>query len=236
MDHVPPQPEHDADGRKPPLKRLLLIGLALVFAILFTGLGVWQLERRAWKLELIARVQSRVHVPAVPLAQAKPDEYRRVRVTGIFVRDRDTLTQALTERGAGYWVLTPLRTSQGVVLINRGFVPPEHRAPGLAHGLVTVTGLIRVSEPRGGFLRANQPGANRWYSRDVMAIARAKRLGPVASFFIDADATPNPGGYPIGGLTVVRFRNAHLVYALTWFVLAGLSLFAVMRLRTAEQR
>ena len=42
----------------------------------------------------------------------------------------------------------------------------------------------------------------------------------VAPFFIDADATPNDGGYPIGGLTVVRFPNNHLIYALTWFTMA----------------
>jgi surfeit locus 1 family protein len=82
---------------------------------------------------------------------------------------------------------------------------------------------MRASEPKGGFLRANDPAADRWHSRDVAAIARARNLGNVAPFFVDADASPNPGGYPIGGLTMVRFRNTHLVYALTWFALAALS-------------
>ena len=91
-----------------------------------------------------------------------------------------------------------------------------------------------MSEPGGTFLRRNDPAANRWYSRDVAAIARARGLGPVAPYFIDADATPDTGGYPVGGLTVVRFRNAHLSYALTWFTLAGLSawgLWFVLRRR-----
>ena len=44
----------------------------------------------------------------------------------------------------------------------------------------------------------------------------------MAPFFIDADATPSPGGLPVGGLTVVHFPNSHLTYALTWFALAGL--------------
>jgi surfeit locus 1 family protein len=82
---------------------------------------------------------------------------------------------------------------------------------------------MRVSEPHGGFLRTNEPAADRWFSRDVPAIARARGLGVVAPFFVDADATPNRGGYPIGGLTVVQFRNSHLIYALTWFALAALS-------------
>ena len=95
----------------------------------------------------------------------------------------------------------------------------------------------RATEPEGGFLRANDPAAGRWYSRDVAAIAKARRLGAVAPFFIDADAAPNPGGYPVGGLTVVAFRNNHLIYALTWFALAMLcAAAAVLVLRQPRRR
>lgn len=138
----------------------------------------------------------------------------------------------MTEAGPGWWIVTPLRTESGVVLVNRGFAPTERRDPasrpaGQTTGTVVVTGLLRASEPRGAFLRANAPAAGRWYSRDVPAIARARGLDrPVAPFLIDADATPNPGGYPVGGLTVVRFRDSHLAYALTWFGLCALALFA----------
>lgn len=159
------------------------------------------------------------------------DAYRHVRARGVFDHGAEALVQAVTERGAGFWVLTPLRTAQGIVLVNRGFVPenlrdPSRRAAGQVQGPVTVTGLLRMTEPRGAFLRSNDPAGNRWYSRDVAAIAGARHLGPVAPFFIDADAALNPGGYPVGGLTVVRFRNNHLVYALTWFALAGLCIAA----------
>jgi surfeit locus 1 family protein len=111
------------------------------------------------------------------------------------------------------------------MLLNRGFVPADRRdvAPRPPIGPAAVTGLLRLSEPGGGFLRANDPATGRWYSRDVAAIARARRIGPVAPYFIDADAAPGPARYPVGGLTVVRFPDNHLVYALTWFALAGLS-------------
>ncbi len=206
---------------------------------------MWQIERRAWKLDLIARVDARIHAPATPLparadwvrVNARDDAYRHVRATGSFLHDRETLVQAVTERGAGFWVLTPLRTAEGVVLVNRGFVPPESRdLTSRRAGPVTVTGLLRMSEPGGAFLRSNDPAAGRWYSRDVAAITRARRLGEVAPFFIDADATPNPGGYPVGGLTVVAFPNNHLVYALTWFGLAALSAWgAALILRKARR-
>lgn len=192
------------------------------------------MERLAWKRDLIATVEARLTAPPIappPPADWSPDwAYTKISVEGVFLHDRETPVQAVTDLGPGWWILTPLRTADGVILINRGFVPTERRAPstrpqGQVQGPVLITGLLRASEPNGGFLRANAPGAGRWYSRDVAAIARAIGLTqPVAPFFIDADPTPNPGGYPVGGLTVVQFRNSHLAYALTWFGLCALSL------------
>jgi surfeit locus 1 family protein len=219
---------------------LALSGIAGLIA-----LGVWQIERRAWKLALIDRVEQRIHAPpeampapaSWPTINAANDEYRRVTVTGRFLHDRETLVQAVTDEGAGFWVLTPLETAGGaIVLINRGFVPPDRRdqatrRDGNPAGPVSITGLLRLTEPKGGFLRNNDPAGNRWYSRDVEAIAAARGLPGPAPFFIDADATPNMSGFPQGGLTVVTFHNSHLIYALTWFglaiMLAGASLHAV---------
>ena len=131
--------------------------------------------------------------------------------------------------------MTPLETPGFTLLVNRGFVPRERRDPatraaGNTAGPTTVTGLLRMTEPGGGFLRANDPAANRWYSRDVAAIAAARGLGRTAPYFVDADAAPNPGGLPVGGLTVVKFPDNHLVYALTWFALMLLALFFAWRL------
>ncbi|WP_315796247.1 SURF1 family protein [Bradyrhizobium sp. SZCCHNRI3043] len=212
----------------------LAIGAAWVACVaMLLALGVWQIERRAWKLDLIDRVERRVHAAPVPAPSPadwpaidrSDDEYKLITLSGRFLNDRETLVQALTVEGSGYWVVTPLQTAGGAVLVNRGFVPADRRDPasrsaGNRNGAVNVTGLLRISEPGGGFLRHNDPAGNRWYSRDVAAIAAARGLSDVAPFFVDADATPNPGGLPIGGLTVISFPNNHLVYALTWFTLA----------------
>ena len=217
-------------------KRALLLAFALISMLIFTALGVWQVERRAWKLALIARVEQRLHAPptvapglsAWPKITREHDEYRKVITRGGFRHDAETLVQAVTERGPGYWIITPLVTSADTILVNRGFVPTERRAAatrraGQVTGPVAITGLLRVTEPGGGFLRSNDSQAGRWYSRDVAAIARARGITNAAPYFIDAAATPNPGGWPVGGLTVVAFHNSHLVYALTWFALACLS-------------
>ncbi|GAA4712223.1 SURF1 family protein [Sphingomonas lutea] len=209
--------------------RLVLPALCLAFALLFGALGVWQVERLRWKLDLIERVETRLAQSAVDVPATidpKQFEYRRVRVSGTFLHDRETLVEALTEHGPGHWVMTPLRTERGLILINRGFVPQGRTAVGTDRQ-AQVEGLVRLSEPKGRFLRANRPAENRWYSRDVAAIAEARDLGSIAPFFIDAGPGQNTGGLPIGGLTIVRFRNAHLIYALTWFGLAGLSAFGM---------
>ena len=213
------------------------VALALAAGVAFAGfvaLGTWQVERRAWKLDLIAQVDQRVHAAPVaapgpaqwPQVNAASDAYRHVQVTGRFIGAADTLVQASTELGAGFWVLTPLRRDDGsVVLVNRGFVPPEQRdravrGVGASTDAITVTGLLRITEPDGGFLRRNDAMANRWYSRDVPAIAAARGVGPVAPYFIDADAAAHPADGPVGGLTVIAFNNNHAVYAVTWYVLA----------------
>nr|WP_315920632.1 SURF1 family protein [Mesorhizobium sp. SP-1A] len=217
--------------------------MALLGVAVFVALGIWQLERKVWKLDLIARVDRRVHAAAVPAPgpadwpaiTARADEYRHVRLHGLFLNDGETLTQAVTELGSGFWVITPMRTDQGfVVLVNRGFVPSDRkeagsRGQGRIDGDTDVVGLLRMSEPGGGFLRSNDPKAGRWYSRDVAAIASARGLKEVAPYFVDADASPNAGGWPRGGLTVVQFRNTHLVYALTWFGLAAMTLLLTIR-------
>ncbi|WP_420142499.1 SURF1 family protein [Sphingomonas sp.] len=216
--------------------RILLAALAAAAALLLAGLGVWQVERRAWKLGLIAQVERKLAAPyAAAPGPARwgtigaADSYSRIEARGMWRRDADTYVQALTELGGGYWVMTPLVTPDGAILVNRGFIPPDRRGRvPVPAGVVTVRGLLRVTEPGGGFLRTNDPAADRWFSRDVAAIAARHGLDRVAPYFIDA-AAGTPGAWPRGGLTVVRFRNSHLVYALTWFALAAMMTWLAVR-------
>lgn len=219
-----------------------LIGLSIAAALAVAGfmsLGVWQVHRLAWKRDLIHKVETRIHARPVEARReaGADDAYRRVAVTGHFLHDRAVLVKAVTARGAGYWVMTPLVTAQGLtLLVNRGFVPPDaQRSYSKPEGTVRIIGLLRLSEPHGGFLRANDPAAGRWYSRDVAAIGAARKLSyPLANYFIDAEGSASPGALPIGGLTVVSFPNSHLSYAVTWFVLAAMVAAAYMVLMRHE--
>lgn len=229
-----------AERRRGSAARTIFVAGLCLTTLVCAGLGAWQVQRRSWKLDLIARTEERLRAAPVtapgpadwPAITARADEYRRVALQGRYLDAAETLTMAVTERGPGFWVLAPFRADAGfTVLVNRGFVPEDQRTPEArrmaAGSEAKLVGLLRLSEAGGGFLRANDPAAGRWYSRDVAAIALARQLGPVAPYFVDADATAEPGPLPQGGMTQVAFRNAHLVYALTWFCLALMSAGAV---------
>jgi surfeit locus 1 family protein len=229
-------------------RALIVPGLcALVALSVLCSLGVWQLQRLAWKEALIARVAMRMQmsfVPPVPAeaewpnVNAEQHEYRHVRVIGTFRHDLEALCYELLSDakgkffGPGYWVLTPLETAGGATfIVNRGFVPLERRdaatrREGQVTGRVTVIGFLRLPERRSWFTPADDPARGIWQERDPAAIAKAYGLARAAPFFIDADSTPNPGGLPQGGETKLVFPNRHLEYALTWFGLA-LALIAV---------
>jgi surfeit locus 1 family protein len=216
------------------LTAISLCGLFLFVG--FIALGNWQLERRLWKLDLIEKVETRVHAPAEsapgirdwPSVNKADDEYRHVELRGQFLQNKDTLVVAATELGSGYWVLTPFQRSDGsIVLVNRGYIGQGVTPQAPPQTDTSLTGLLRLNEPKGSVLRENSPTTGRWYSRDVKAIADSLGIS-AAPYFVDADANPpqtqsgdsQSANTPVGGLTVISFNNTHLVYAITWYSLA----------------
>jgi len=201
--------------------------------LLLLALGSWQIERLFWKERLISQRESAVAAAPVPVPQsfeeARGMEFRHVTDEGIFLHDKEIFLGATSEAGGqGYQVLTPLIEPSGrAVFVNRGYIPaelkdPAQRAAAQVSGTVRVQGLLRLP-PEGRpvwFLPDNRPDLNYWFWVDLPAMSAADHLDRVAPFYIDADATPNPGGWPKGGVTRLALSNNHLQYAITWFSLA----------------
>jgi surfeit locus 1 family protein len=198
------------------------------FAIL-VSLGIWQLERKTWKENLIATLNTRIAAPphALPLSPNQAaDEFSRVQLRGTFIPNQSALVftsgSALRPDIAtpGYWVLSPLRTNDGrIVVVNRGYVVDKD-APPPPSGEVDLVGALRWPDEGGMFTPADDPQHNLWYSRDPVAIAAAKGWGQVAPFFVEQE-TPQFTNAPRAGPLVVHLRDAHLQYAITWFGLAA---------------
>jgi len=218
----------------------LLVPALLAFSFLI-GLGVWQIQRKAWKEGLIAALTARLAVPseALPPAKAWPqldrarDEYRRVEFTATFDNTHEALVFASATAfrpdvsGPGYWVFAPARLADGsVVMVNRGFVPdgrqdPKSRPDRQIAGPVDISGAMRWPDTRHWFTPNDDAAHNLWFARDPVAIAAAKNIGPVAPFYVEQETPVPPGGLPQPGKLVVSLPDNHLQYAITWFGLAA---------------
>jgi surfeit locus 1 family protein len=243
-----------AEELKSASRRGRIAGAVLVvaaFAVL-VSLGTWQMQRLQWKEALIAAIAERRSAPPVPLqeieamaAAGEDIDYRTVRVSGIYDHGRERHFFATHEGRTGFYVFTPLMLADGRALfVNRGFVPFEKkdastRPEGQVAGSVAIDGLARakLSEKPSSLVPDNDVAKNIFYWKDLDAMASSAGIAPdrVVPFFVDADASANPGDLPIGGVTQFALPNNHLQYALTWYGLAAalvvVSGFYVYRLK-----
>lgn len=214
----------------------------LLMLALTIGLGVWQMQRKVWKENLIATVEQRATGAPASIADIPRDrvnalgdnEYRRVRMRGEFVHACEFHLFTPMRNGAGFVIITAFRRDGDDVprdLVIRGIVPEplraaDRRAAGQVAGPVEITGRLRADHLKGSsFVPANEPAKNLWYSRDLteMTATRCGGLDPARApaFFVEYDGPPPPGGWPKPEPDSIQLRNDHLQYALTWFALAA---------------
>lgn len=230
--------------------RLVPTLMAVCGVVLLLGLGTWQLFRLAEKNAINEFRAARASAPAVELPAHIDNladwEFRRVRLTGTFLNDRELFLNARSLRGnTGYEIVTPLVREAGPpVLVNRGFVPydrkdPASRAAGEPKGVVTIEGVLRTEPRKGWLMPDNDAVRNVWFWYDLPAMAKAAGVPDAAPFYIEAGPEPNPGGIPVGGQTQVQLPNNHLGYALTWYALAialAVIYFVSQREKRSEMR
>jgi len=218
---------------------LALLALTVAFTAL-CGLGFWQVERLAWKEALLQTIAERTRAAPMPLGAVERRwretgdiEYMPVAAAGLFEHNKERHFFATWKGRSGFYIYTPLRLDDGRhLLVNRGFVPyelkdPATRAAGQVEGRVEVTGLARepLAEKPSFIVPDNDEAKNifYWKDRDRMAASVGLALGDenLVPFFVDAGEGAAPGGWPVGGVTIIDLPNSHLQYALTWFGLAG---------------
>src|SRR5699024_1428426 len=113
-------------------KFILWMVLAVVFFAGFVWLGTWQVYRYHLKLRISHAMQTRVHAAPVPApgpgtwARIAEGElgYLHVRLRGHYLPDAQTLVHGASKDGYGFWVMVPLKTDRGfIVMVNRGYIP-----------------------------------------------------------------------------------------------------------------
>ncbi len=199
----------------------VLIGLGGMAVLV--SLGVWQVQRLAWKQGVIADINARILAEPVALPQTlnpATDAYLPVTVTGTLGTDVLRVLVSQKDIGAGYRIISAITTSDNVVMVDRGFVPVNGGTQAVVTGPVTLTGNLQWPDETDGFTPDPDLDNNIWFARDVTAMAAALGTQPVLIVareveFEDGDVTPFP-------VDTARIPNDHLQYAITWFSLAAI--------------
>ena len=216
-----------------------LLPLALLSIPLITfSLGVWQIQRRKQKVELIEYLHSRTTSKPVPLPTdlkelanlVQDNEYKPFKVKGHFLHSREVILTPrhdMTGRShmPGGLVITPFVISRHpdlIILVNRGYVPYTHYKPmsrqeAQVEHEVELVGLLRSDEITNSFTPINKPPSE-WHHRNVKEMAEALGTLPI---FLDASEESNIKGGPLGGQTAINLRNEHMSYIITWFTLSA---------------
>lgn len=213
---------------------------ATVFTVLGMGvlcaLGTWQLHRLAWKEDLLRRIDAAYQLDAARTRLDPDTEFGRGRVRGVYDRGHEILLGPRTHEGMpGFHVITPLILEDGsVLLVNRGWVPADLKAPQAARGRVRVAGMLRYPQARNLFTPPNDPEKNIWYALDMDGVARAGNFKALHPFvlYLETQVPAESGPYPLAAATRPQLMNNHRQYAVFWFAMAGvLAVIYVLRFR-----
>lgn len=203
--------------------------------LIFAGLGWWQVERLAWKTDLIARIEASlaadpVAVPQMP--EPDRDRYLHVRERGAILPGELHVYTSAPPRGVGYRVIAPMQLADGRrILVDRGFVPVGEKDATRQIGPVTVEGALQWPRETDGFTAAPDREKNIWLARDVAQMSAALETQPIMLVTEASDMAAAPMPLPVG----IDIPNSHLQYVITWFgfaaIWAGMTVYRLWRIK-----
>ena len=217
--------------QKPPVMASIFTFIG--FAILMT-LGTWQMQRLAWKEDLLAQIEAAYEAEPAPMGYTditKDAHLTRTKVTGTYNHAQSFLLIPRTQDGAvGAHILTPLALQGGgYVLVNRGWIAQGQNEYAQPAGRQTLIGLLRMPDAPNAFTPENIPAEGVWYYPDLEAIQSLLGLDRLAPIVLYAESSTGDD-FPIGHNQRPSPNNNHLGYALFWYSL-GLALLVVFFLR-----
>lgn len=195
-----------------------VLGIAGVAVLL--SLGVWQMQRMAWKAGILAQIEAMIVAAPVPLMAAPDplaDKYRPVFASGAFTGDYVEVLAGQKGGSPGVRIIEVFETTQGQrILIDRGFLAEEDRRTPRPARPARVLGNLHWPVDANEHTPPPDARTGLWFARDVPKIAEALGSEPVlivASAPTGDEITPVP-------LDSSGIANDHFGYALTWFALA----------------
>jgi len=204
------------------IERIVLpLAFGIGGAAILVSLGVWQMQRLAWKEGILAEIEVRVAAPPVPLPETPEPEthhYLPVEVTGTLAEPHIRVLVGQRGVGAGYRIISPMEANGRRILVDRGFIRTDAALPPLPEGPITVTGNLHWPDEVDGFTPEPDLMANIWFARDVPALAAVLETEPV--LLIARQMSQSGGALTPLPVDTSGIPNDHLNYAITWFSLA----------------
>ena len=210
------------------------LALTILFAAVCSGLGLWQLARRADALTEMSKVETNYAADPVPLADALPglesfsesQKWLPVVMSGTYLTDDELIARNRPlQINPGFEVLTPLLLADGsVFIVNRGWLPTGQTAdapasvPAAPSGEVTVVARLKAGEP---LLPGRSATGNQIATINLDDVAG--RLGLptyTGAYGLMATEDPAPDERPVAVTRPVKDEGPHLSYAFQWFVFA----------------
>ena len=209
----------------PPKHILWPILFSSIGFCVLVSLGVWQLQRLTWKEQLIAQIQAQQELPLIEITPEKQSIFRRIYAVGHFnYRQELRLIGKTVDQQVGYYVFTPLTLTEGrTIYVNRGWVPQTVSTEDISKplGEIRVEGVLKEKMSRNAFTSVNRYDNREIFTFDPEEIAATYPDQTLMPYYIDASQISSQSEYPNIKPLGVHLRNHHLVYAFTWFALAG---------------
>ena len=213
---------------------ILIIGLIGIAVLL--SLGIWQVQRLAWKEGILAEIDAKIEgapsaLPLSPTVQAH--KYQPIEVSGRFLDTRIRVLVSQKLIGAGYRIIQPFQTDGRVILVDRGFVKID-QTEDLRNDQATILGKLHWPEEVDQYTPEPDLTRDIWFARDVPELAAALNADPI--LVIAREITPSSEKVSPIPISSSGIPNDHLQYAITWFSLvavwagmSGLFLFGTRR-------
>ncbi|SLN20383.1 SURF1 family protein [Roseovarius albus] len=199
----------------------LLFGL--IGAAVLISLGTWQMQRLAWKEEILTGIESRITAEPVALPESPnpdSDKYLPVIASGTLGMPEVHVLVSSKKRGAVYRVIQPFETEGRRILVDMGTIPLDEKHTARAQPEVTLTGNLHWPQEIDSYTPEADVADNIWFARDVLKMAETLQTEPILLVVRKtsqtvANLTPLP-------VDTVGIPNDHLEYAITWFSLSAI--------------
>jgi len=221
--------------------RKILFPLILGFAGcgVLISLGLWQVERLAWKEEILADIDTRLSAPPASFsrfATEAADEYTRVLISGTPTGEELHVLVSGTEAGTGYRVISKFQTDQGAILLDQGLLAIDNKDAAPMTISMDVVGTLLWPDDQNSSTPDPDLDANIWFARQIDAMSAA--LGTLPFMVVATQTSPMDTRLTPLPVNTATIKNDHFEYAVTWFLLAFvwaiMSLYLI--LRTTRQK